>query len=680
MLWILHDLPLGEGGSNTRDRSVVLEAADGTPLGWLGRLKLADAPRTVFPDILVKAVLSTEDRRFYEHPGIDLSGIVRAARRNYDAGGIVQGGSTITQQLVKARFLNSERTYARKLREVFLAMWLELRLGKDEILTRYLNDIYMGGGAEGVPAAARLYFDKLPSELSLSESALLAGLIKAPSRFNPLRNPALAHARAARVLDAMVENRAIDRKTAENAKQHPAALHRPAMATPNGTWFSDWVGQEALEVTDTFQGETPVHTTLVPALQSLAEHVVGDALRKNSERNVQQAALVAMRRDGAVLAMVGGRDYKESQFNRAVQAMRQPGSAFKLFVYAAALRNGIRLEDTIDASALQVGGWEPENYGGREYGRVSIADAFARSINTAAVRLALQIGLDNVIATARDLGIDAPLPRLPSLALGSAEVNLLNLTSTYAAVLAGKAPIRPWGVAAFASKTQPRLISVGPLGGAQHALGDLQGKLTALLRLPIERGTAREAELPSFAAGKTGTTQDNRDAWFIGFNETLVVGIWVGNDDRSPMRGVTGGSLPAVMWKEFMTKAPTRLPAGEPASATEDNSVSALDAPQRARCDLQACAKRYQSFDADDCTYQPYGGGPRRACDIAATTGQELEAAVRQTDGTDSAHRPRSTGTKTAQVRAVAATQRASQRTSNFGSAFLKQLDTSGPH
>jgi membrane peptidoglycan carboxypeptidase len=218
----------------------------------------------------------------------------------------------------------------------------------------------MGGGAEGVPAAARFYFDKSPSKLSLSEVALLAGLIKARSRFNPLHNPALAHARAARVLDAMVENGAIDRKAAEDAKQRSAALHRSAMATSKGTWFSDWVAQEALDVTGTSQRGVPVHTTLVPALQSLAEHVVGDPLQKNADRNVQQAALVAMRPNGAVLAMVGGRDYKESQFNRAVQAMRQPGSAFKLFVYAAALRNGAKLEDTIDASAPQVNGWEPE--------------------------------------------------------------------------------------------------------------------------------------------------------------------------------------------------------------------------------------------------------------------------------------------------------------------------------
>jgi membrane peptidoglycan carboxypeptidase len=528
----------------------------------------------------------------------------------------------------------------------------------------------------------------------------------------------------------MVDNRAIDGKTAEDAKHHPAILRPPATATPGGTWFSDWVGQEALDATGTFPGEMRVRTTLDPALQSLAEEVVGEALQKNADRNVAQAALVAMRPDGAVLAMVGGRDYKESQFNRAVQALRQPGSAFKLFVFMAALRNGAKLDDTIDASAPDVNGWMPENYGGRAYGRISLADAFAQSINTAAVRLALQVGLDNVIAVARDFGIDTPLPRVPSLALGSAEVTLLNLTAAYAAVLAGQAPVRPWGVASFASPTQPRLMSVGPLGGAQHATGDLQHKLIALLRLPVERGTAREAALPGLAAGKTGTTQDNRDAWFLGFNETLAVGIWVGNDDRSPMRAVTGGSLPAQMWKEFMTKAASRLTELQRAPAAENDPASPIDdAPEGAGCDYRACAKRYHSFSADDCTYQPYGGGPRRSCEFTTTADPEFAATERSVDNAvagqrrrtwpaseqphelattvpfpatpvepesrNSVSRPvlpagpptrhagaRSRGiakARTARNRPAAARREPQQRP-GFGSAFFRQADALGPH
>jgi penicillin-binding protein 1A len=630
MLWVLHDLPLDEASAKGGNRSIALEASNGDPLGRIGPVKFEDAPREAFPDLLVKAVLGIEDRRFYEHWGIDLPGMIRAARRNYDAGTIVEGGSTITQQLVKVRYLGNERTYERKLREVFLAVWLELRLSKDEILTLYLNSIYMGAGAQGVPAAARLYFDKAPSALTLSESALLAGLIKAPSRFNPLQNPALAHERAARVLDAMVDTGAIDRNAADDAKRHPAALHPPAMALASGTWFSDWVAQEALLVTGGFRGQIRVRTTLVAALQSLAEQVLGHALQKNAARSVSQAALVAMRADGAVVAMVGGRDYRESQFNRAVQAKRQPGSAFKLFVYLAALRNGAKLEDTIDASAPEINGWVPENYEGRHYRTVTLADAFARSINTAAVRLALATGLDKVIAAARDLGIDTPLPKVPSLALGSPEVSLLDLTAAYTAVLAGRAPVRPWGVASFASPTQPRLISVGPLTGTQKPLGNLQETLTELLRLPIARGTAREAALDGFAAGKTGTTQDDRDAWFIGFNESLVVGIWVGNDDHSPMRDVTGGSLPAVVWKDFMTKAASVLSADKRAPVTGEGAPGGSEEPpEAATCDYRACAARYQSFDADDCTYQPYGGGQRRQCPLAAKAAAQSEFTTR---------------------------------------------------
>jgi membrane peptidoglycan carboxypeptidase len=318
-----------------------------------------------------------------------------------------------------------------------------------------------------------------------------------------------------------------------------------------------------------------------------------------------------MRPDGAVVAMVGGRDYNESQFNRAVQAKRQPGSAFKFFVYMAALREGFKLDQTIDASTPDVNGWQPENYGGREFGSVTLAKAFAQSINTAAVRLALQVGLDKVLAAARDLGIDTPLAKLPSLALGTSGVSLLRMTAAYAAVPAGKAPVRPWGVASFSSPTSHRLMSVGATGGAHLALGDLQARLVRLLQLPVERGTARLAALNGLAAGKTGTTQENRDAWFIGFNETLVVGIWVGNDDYSPMRDVTGGSLPAVIWKDFMTNAAAaQVEASKTAATDELNS--------RSTCDYHRCAVRYRSFEPDDCTYQPFGKHARQQCELAA--------------------------------------------------------------
>ena len=355
-------------------------------------------------------------------------------------------------------------------------------------------------------------------------------MIKAPSRYNPLHNLAAAQVRAALVLHAMADDGQIDKPTAEAAIAHPAILHPPAIDTDAGTWFSDWVAQEAQDVTGAFPGTLRVRTTLDPRMQAAAEQVVGDALRDAASRHVSQAALVAMRADGAVVAMVGGRSYKASQFNRAVQAQRQPGSAFKLFVYMAALRSGLHPEDPIDASPISIGAWEPKNFGGRTYGTVPLADAFAHSINTASVRLATKVGLDQVIGAARDLGITSPLAKFPSLALGSSDVSLLQLTGAYAGVLAGRTPIQPWGVAAFASEEKPRLVSIGAPTAAQKPLGPARGDLIDLLRLPVEEGTAQKAALGGFAAGKTGTTQDSRDAWFIGFTGSLVAGVWVGNE------------------------------------------------------------------------------------------------------------------------------------------------------
>ena len=621
MLLVLRDLPLNGGIPEAREQSIHLEAADGQAIGRVGPLKVSNATRADFPPTLVAAVLSIEDRRFYQHWGIDPFGMARALVRNYSSSRIVEGGSTITQQLVKLRLVGNKRTFGRKLREALTAVWLEMRLGKEEILTLYLNSVYMGAGAQGVPAAAELYFNKRPSELTLPEAALLAGMIRAPTRYNPLHNLAGARTRAAVVLRAMVDAEAISKQVADAAMAYPAVLNAPAVGTNATTWFSDWVSQEARDVTAGLNGTLRVRTTLVPQLQQAAEQVIGDGLRESAARNVSQAALVAMRPDGSVVAMVGGRNYSESQFNRAVQAQRQPGSAFKPFVYLAALRSGRRSEDTVDASSFKIGAWEPENSGHREYGRVTLADAFAHSINTAAVRLAMDVGLDQVILAARDLGISTPIPTVPSMALGSAEVSVLNLTAAYASVLAGHAPIQPWGVASLASDEKSRLMSIGAPTGEQKDLGPAGAQLRDLLRLPVQQGTARAAALDGYAAGKTGTTQDNRDAWFIGFTQSLVVGIWVGNDDRAPMDEVTGGSLPAVLWKSFMLKA-APVPSIAIGAETVAHDVTPTPGQNTGtttlQCDLRACARKYQSFNAADCTYQPYGGGPRESCSTAA--------------------------------------------------------------
>ena len=631
ILWALHGAPIAGAPARADRPSLVLETADGSPLGRTGPLTDA-AARKDFPDVLVNAVLSIEDRRFFRHVGVDPLGILRAARVNLGAGEIVEGGSTITQQLVKLRLLaGREQTMERKLREAFAALWLDFRMDKDAILTEYLNRIYLGAGAYGVSAAARIYFGKRLAELSVAEAAMLAGLIKAPSEYNPIRNLEAARQRAAQVLDAMVETGAIDAKTAAEAKAAPAKVTATAEFAPATSWFADWIAK--YEFPKVVGADTPsiqVRTTLVPELQQAAERAVAEALKVPRRGGPSQAALVAMRPDGAVVAMVGGRDYDQSQFNRAADARRQPGSAFKLFVYYAALHSGYSPSDLIDASPIRIKRWEPKNFGGRRYGKMTLEQAFAHSVNTAAVRLATEVGLDKVVAAARNLGIDAPLSPVPSLALGTSELTLVDLTGAFASVRAGRR-VDPFGVIAFGRESEGlRTLGVPTGGTLSH-----REELMALLRRVVTSGTGRGADTGGFVAGKTGTSQDYRDAWFIGFNETLVVGVWVGNDDHSPMRGVTGGSVPAQIWRRFVEAAgavarvrPHMAAEQTPASAAPREAIategrgSAADfftfraaTTEGTQCDVEACAEAYDSFRESDCTYQPYRGS-RKVCSI----------------------------------------------------------------
>ena len=433
LLWALLGLPVDRAGGVADKPTLLLEAANGDPLGRVGVFTVADQPMQNFPAILIQAVLSTEDRRFYRHPGVDPLGILRAVHANRAVGEVVEGGSTITQQLVKMEYLTSDRTYIRKLREALMAMWLETHLSKDQILDRYLNRVYLGDGAYGMAAASQLYFNKRPADLTLAEAAMLAGLVKAPSELDPLHHLNAARARAATVLDAMVADHVIDEKAANAAKAAPATIKLSRQLAPARSWFSDWVAKSAVHLAGSQTGSVRVRTTLLPDLQNLAQRAVDDALAKQGRQlGVSQGALVAIRPDGAVLAMVGGRDYGNSQFSRAVDAYRQPGSAFKLFVYLAALRKGYTPQDTIDAGPIDIKGWAPANFDDEHYGQITLAEAFAKSVNTAAVRLAMDVGLDNVIAAARDLGITEPLPRLPSLALGSVGVSLVDMTGAFA--------------------------------------------------------------------------------------------------------------------------------------------------------------------------------------------------------------------------------------------------------
>ncbi|MBB4571311.1 1A family penicillin-binding protein [Rhizobium leucaenae] len=610
-MWALKDVPWGEIRDGTLKPVVVLETADGAPLVRQGPYQGPYAQYDQFPPHLIDAVLSIEDRRFMDHFGVDPRGIARALLRNFEAGSVVEGGSTITQQLIKLQYLDADRTIKRKIQEVVIAVWLEWKLGKQEILTRYLNSVYLGAGATGMPAAARIYFNKDIEALNLPESAMLAGLLRAPSQWNPIDNFEGARQRTAVVLDAMVANGKITAGEAEEAKASFAKPH-PTTPTPrSGSWFADWISPQASEIAGASPGSTTVRTTLVPRLQQIAEEVVRKALDGEGKSvGASQAALVVMRPDGAVVAMVGGRDYKASQFNRAVTAMRQPGSAFKLFVYYAALKAGFTLSDRILDAPIDIDGWSPENSGGGYHGWVTLAEAFARSLNAASVALAEEVGLDKVIAAARELGIKTPLANTPSLTLGTSEVNLLDLTSAYASVHLGKAPVEPWGIMDLQAAGQAKTFRVGSQVKPSVDLSPYQSDLIGLLQLVVERGTGRGADPGTFAAGKTGTSQNNRDAWFVGFTEPLVAGVWVGNDDGTPMNGVTGGALPAHIWRDFMREAMAE-PAPNPPQSTE----AAIDNPGATQvCNIAACSRTYRSFRPADCTYQPYAGG-RRLCE-----------------------------------------------------------------
>jgi penicillin-binding protein 1A len=525
---------------------------------------------------LPKAVVAIEDRRFYQHPGIDPIGIGRALVQDLKAGHVVQGGSTISQQLAKLAFLSPERSLARKVKEALYALWIEARFTKHQILEAYLNRVYLGSGAYGVDAAARRYFGKPAGELSLAEAAMLAGAIKAPSYFAPTRDLALAQKRAAIVLNSMVEEGLASHEQAAAAKAHPATLASPRMRAGSG-YFAEWVAAESRLYADPGQPRLKVETTLDRHMQAAAEAAVQNVLAQTGTK-VGQAALVAMTPDGRVRAMLGGRDYASSQFNRATQAERQPGSAFKLFVYLAALEAGLRPEDKISAAPIAVDGWRPRNDDDTYPPAITLTDAFAHSVNTAAVRLTEQVGHKAVIKMAERLGITSGLRDDPSLALGSSEVRLLELTGAYASIANGGRLVWPEAITAIegaGDKTlyRRRVVDEPVLEPA------VVRAMQAMLEVTVLRGTGRQASLRRFVAGKTGTSSDNRDAWFIGFTDDLVAGVWVGNDDGRPMANVSGGTLPAQIFRDFILRAEGDLPfrpEPPPAKPHENPVVDAL--------------------------------------------------------------------------------------------------------
>ncbi len=559
--WYAYDLPdISELMAASRRPSVTVLARDNTVLATYGQVYAAPVTLTEVPPYLVQAIVATEDRHFFSHGGIDPAGMLRAAWTDLRAGAIRQGGSTITQQLAKNLFLTPERTLRRKVQETILAFWLEARFTKAQIFSIYLNRVYLGAGTYGFPAAARRYFGRRLADINLHEAAVLAGLLKAPSRYAPLHDPKAARDRADQVLANMQDAGYLSARDVRAAKAERLRTVGPD-AGSDARYFADW----AVERVNGYVGEPDrdlvVTTTLDVGLQRAAEAALDRELaRDGAKRSVSQGALVAVSPDGAVRAMVGGRDYGESQFNRAVQALRQPGSAFKLFDYIAAFEQGARPDDRLPDVPISIGGWRPHNYERRYRGVVTLSEAFANSINTVAVQVAQRAGIHNVIDVARRLGITAKLGAHPSLALGTSVVSPLELTCAYAAVASGGHAARPHAILTIADREGHVLYRRAGSRAPRVLAPGVVAEMDRLLARVLVDGTGRAAQLDRPAAGKTGTSQDFRDAWFVGYAPGLVAGVWVGNDNNSPMKGVTGGSVPAHIWHDFMTRALSGAP------------------------------------------------------------------------------------------------------------------------
>ncbi|MCJ2123918.1 transglycosylase domain-containing protein [Methylobacterium sp. J-077] len=548
--------PIDQLAVPKRPPNIAILASDGSLLANRGETGGRVVSIKELPPYLPRAFVAIEDRRFYQHFGVDPVGILRAIGQNLTRRGVAQGGSTLTQQLAKNLFLTPERSASRKIQEAILALWLEHKYSKDEILELYLNRVYFGAGAYGVEAAAQRYFGKPAKEVSLAQAAMLGGLVQAPSRLAPNRNLPAAQARAAQVLAAMQELGFVPAQDVKVALAQPA---RPANARGGGS--ANYVADLVMDVLDDYVGkfdtDITVQTTVDTSLQALAEKSLTDELNARGVRfNVGQGALVSMRPDGAIRALIGGRDYAQSQFNRATTAKRQPGSSFKPFVYLAAVEHGATPETVKDDAPIRIGNWAPENYSHRYEGPVTLRTALAHSLNTVAVRLGQEVGPKTVVQTAQRLGITSPLQANGSIALGTSEVTLLEMVGAYGAFANGGTGVIPYVVTSVKSAAGAMLYKRSDNGLGRVIDANADGMMNAMMHETFVSGTAKKADIPGWdLAGKTGTTQDFRDAWFIGYSGSLVTGIWLGNDDGELTKKVTGGNLPAEIWKTYMTQA-----------------------------------------------------------------------------------------------------------------------------
>ncbi|HEY6430557.1 MAG TPA: PBP1A family penicillin-binding protein [Acetobacteraceae bacterium] len=550
LLWFARDLPRPDSALDAARRpSLTLQDAPGRIFATFGDVVGESLRLSDLPPYVPEAAVAIEDHRFWHEPGVDPVGIARAVLTNLTHGRIVQGGSTITQQVAKNLFLTNARTFRRKVQELLLTFWLEAHFSKRQILEIWLNRVYFGAGAWGIDAAARIYFGVSARHLTLWQTAVIAGLPRAPSRFNPRVDPEAAAARARQVLAAMVANGDI---TTTQAQQAAAGMRFAGNGLTEGGWFADWAAGQAEQMLPPDEDAT-LRTTLDPRLQAVAEKRLTALLAgPGAAHNASEGAVVVLdAASGAVRAMVGGRDYRDGSYNRATLARRQPGSAFKPFVWLAALETGIRPDDTVLDAPIRLGNWSPHDFERRYLGEITVEEALAQSINTAAVRLLLRAGGPRAVMRQAELcGITDRLPDNASLALGTGEVGLLELATAYAPFFNGGRRVTPFGVASVTA--QGRTVAAPITPPEQVVDPDLAAMMARMLAAVVSRGTGRDAAVPGrTVAGKTGTTQDSRDAWFVGWTDGEIIGVWLGNDDGVPMKDVLGGSLPAKLFHDI---------------------------------------------------------------------------------------------------------------------------------
>ncbi|MEM8749403.1 MAG: PBP1A family penicillin-binding protein [Pseudomonadota bacterium] len=594
---------------SSQEYSVTFLDRFGNEIGRRGILHNDAEPIDNLPDHFIKAVLATEDRRFFEHIGIDFFGLFRAMVENARANSVVQGGSTITQQLAKNVFLTNERTLERKIKEAFLALWLEYNLTKKEILKLYLDRAYMGGGAFGAAAAAEFYFNKSIRDVNLAEGAMMAGLYKAPAKYAPHINLPAARARANEVLTNMVQANFMTEGQVVNARRNPASVvQRAKKDTPD--YFLDYAFEQVKELALSIPNNTLVaKTTLDPSLQKAADDAVLSHLRQfGKEKGASQASMVVIENGGALRALVGGRDYGESQFNRAARAQRQPGSTFKPFVYSYFVQRGYKPTSIVNGGSITIRGWTPKNYGGRGFGRVSLTTALVKSINTVPVRLAHQLGRGPIVELAAKMGVDSPLSAEPAMPLGTNEMTVLEQATGYGVFMSGGYSTNRHVITQLTDASGTVLYNFKEDGQKPvRVLSDETTKaMNEMLSQVPEWGTGRRAKLDGIkTAGKTGTTQAYRDAWFVGYTGNYVAAVWFGNDNYSPTRRLTGGNLPAMTWKKFMTYAHQNielkpLPFVEAEARTDPAEAKEADPNKPAEIPVSVVRQKPLPFETSD--------------------------------------------------------------------------------